>query len=165
MPKNSSLLRLTPFIDHQGLLRLGGRLQRSFLPSSAQHPLILPRESPLTNLIITEAHQKTLHGGTQLTLSYIRNHYWIIGGRAPVKTFILKCVKCSRYRQKRAQQLMGQLPIERITPSRHTYTLSFTHTGLDYAGPFTIKTWKGKNAKTYKAYIALFVCYSSSAFT
>ncbi|XP_071580104.1 uncharacterized protein [Temnothorax nylanderi] len=53
---------------------------------------------------------------------------------------------------------MGQLPAERITPSR-----PFEHTGVDYAGPFTIKTWRGRNAKTYKAYIALFVCFSTSA--
>lgn len=53
---------------------------------------------------------------------------------------------------------MGQLPTERITPSR-----PFTTTGVDYAGLFVIKTWKRKNTKTYKAYIALFVCYATSA--
>ncbi|XP_011883841.1 PREDICTED: uncharacterized protein LOC105570991 [Vollenhovia emeryi] len=53
---------------------------------------------------------------------------------------------------------MGQLPIERVTPSR-----PFLHTGIDYAGPFLTKTWRGKNARTYKTYIALFVCQSTSA--
>jgi len=53
---------------------------------------------------------------------------------------------------------MGQLPKERVTPNR-----PFTHSGIDYAGPFVIKTWKGKNAKSYKAYIVLFVCFSTSA--
>ncbi|XP_018367943.1 PREDICTED: uncharacterized protein LOC108764289 [Trachymyrmex cornetzi] len=158
LPTSNPLLRLTPFVDSKGLLRVGGRLQRSLLPPSEQHPLILPKDSPLTRLIIAEAHQRTLHGGTQVTLSYIRHDYWIIGGRSTVRSFILKCVRCARYRQKRAQQLMGQLPPERITPSR-----PFTHTGVDYASPFVIKTWKGKNAKTYKAYIALFVCYATSA--
>ncbi|XP_039307877.1 uncharacterized protein LOC120358265 [Solenopsis invicta] len=158
LSKNSVLLRLNPFLDGRGLLRVGGRLQRSLLTFSEQHPLIIPRESPLTDLIVADAHTKTLHGGTQLTLAYIRKLYWIIGGRVPVKAFILKCVTCARFRQERAQQLMGQLPKERVTPAR-----PFTHTGIDYAGPFTVKTWKGKNARTYKAYIALFVCYSSSA--
>jgi len=52
---------------------------------------------------------------------------------------------------------MGQLLKERINPSR-----SFLHSGVDYAGPFSDKTWKGKNARTYKT-IVLFVCLSTSA--
>ncbi|XP_071578007.1 uncharacterized protein [Temnothorax nylanderi] len=58
----------------------------------------------------------------------------------------------------RAHQLMGQLPLSRVTPSR-----PFAHTGVDYAGPLTIKTWKGRGAKTYKGWICVFVCFSTSA--
>lgn len=53
---------------------------------------------------------------------------------------------------------MGQFPVEKLTPSH-----PFLNSGVDYAGPFIIKTWKGKNARTYKAYLALFVCHSTSA--
>jgi len=67
-------------------------------------------------------------------------------------------MRCARYRQKRAQQLMGQLPPERVTPSR-----PFLHSGVDYAGPFTLKNWKGKNSRTYKGYLSLFICLSTSA--
>jgi len=35
LPASNPLLRLTPFVDSDGLLRLGGRLQRSLLPPSA----------------------------------------------------------------------------------------------------------------------------------
>jgi len=70
----------------------------------------------------------------------------------------LKCIQCTRFRRKRAQQLMGQLPKERVTPSR-----PFLNSGIDYAGPFSLKTWRGRNARTYKSYIALFVCLSTSA--
>jgi len=54
---------------------------------------------------------------------------------------------------------MGQLPFERVTPSH-----SFLHAGVDYAGPFLLKNWKGRNSRKYKAYIALFVCQATSAF-
>lgn len=158
LPKSNSLSSLTPYIDSQGLLRVGGRLQHSQLPDNAKHPFILPKESVLTTLIISDAHSRTLHGGTQITLSFTRQNYWIIRGRTAVKSFILKCVRCTRFRQQRAQQLMGQLPIERVTPSR-----PFLHSGVDYAGPFTIKTWKGRNAKTYKGFISLFICLATSA--
>lgn len=158
LPKSNPLLRLTPFMDSNGLLRIKGRLQLLQLPTAAQSPLILPKTSIFTSLVISDAHFRTMHGGTQSTTTFLRNEYWIVGGRAPVRSFILKCVKCARFRQKRAQQIMGQLSMERVTPSR-----PFLHSGIDYAGPFHLKTWKGKNSRTYKAYIALFICQATSA--
>lgn len=158
LPRSNPFIRLTPFLDSQGLLRIGGRLRFSSLLPAAKHPLIIPRHSPLTSLIISDAHERTLHGGTQMTLTYIRNNYWIIGGRAPVRSFILKCFRCARYRQKRAEQLMGQLPPERVTPSRPFY-----NSGVDYAGPFLLKNWRGRNSRTYKGYIVLFICLATSA--
>ena len=53
---------------------------------------------------------------------------------------------------------MGQLPASRVTPCR-----PFLHTGVDYAGPLTLKTFRGRRAKTYKGYFVIFVCFSSSA--
>ncbi|CAD6207987.1 GSCOCG00010262001-RA-CDS, partial [Cotesia congregata] len=61
-------------------------------------------------IIIADAHQKTLHGGVRDTLTYTRNHFWILSGRSLIKSIILKCARCARYRQKRACQLMGRLP-------------------------------------------------------
>ena len=58
----------------------------------------------------------------------------------------------------RAHQLMGQLPLSRVAPSR-----PFTHTGIDYAGPITLKTWRGRGAKTQKGWICVFVCFTTSA--
>lgn len=113
LPRFNSLLRLTPFLNPQGLSHVG-RLHLSQLPISAKHPLILPKKSTLTSLIITDTHLRTLHGGTQVTLLW--TEYWIIGGRSPVRSFILKYVRCCQYRQRRAQQIIGQLresqPIE-----------------------------------------------------
>ena len=133
------MIRLLRFIDSQGLLRLGGRLKNALIPTSAKHPYIIPKNSPLSNLIIREAHQQTYHGSTQDTLSYIRQTYWILGGRTPIRSFILKCVKCMRYRRTHAQHIMGQLPASRVNPSRE-----FLHTGVDYANPYVLKTWKAE---------------------
>lgn len=102
LPKSNTLTRLTPFVDKFGILRVGERLQNSLLDPEAKHPMLLPRHSPLTDLIIREAHHKTLHRGTQTTMAYIRRNYWIIGGRAPIRSFILRCVQCERYRKVRA---------------------------------------------------------------
>ncbi|XP_033228860.1 uncharacterized protein LOC117180470 [Belonocnema kinseyi] len=158
LPNSHYLSRLTPFIDFRGTLRLGRRLQASLLPLNSKHPFILPKESPSTRLIISDAHQYSLHRGTQDTLAYIRRDCWILGRRTQVSAYIWKCIRCARFRQKRARQLMGQLPANRVAPSR-----PFLHSGVDYAGPINLKTWKVRAARCYKAYIALFVCHSTSA--
>ena len=90
-----------------------------------------------------------LYGGTQLTLAYTHS-YWIVGGRAPVKTHVVRCVVCARRREIRAHQLMGQLPLFRVTASR-----PFAHTGVDYAGPLTLKAWKGRGARTHRGWICV----------
>lgn len=80
LPRSNHLLCLTPVLDSDNLLRLGDRLQSSLLSEDVKHPLILSRNSPLTSLIITDAHQWTMHGNAQMTLSLIRQTCWIIGG-------------------------------------------------------------------------------------
>ncbi|XP_011313352.1 uncharacterized protein [Fopius arisanus] len=142
LPRQHAMAKLTPRIDDQGILRLGGGLKNSLLDPDEIHQVILPRKSRLPTLIINEAHQKTLHGGAQLTMAYIRQRYWIVGGRKTVQAFILRCSVCTRFRATRAQQLMGQLPTPRATPSR-----LFLHTGIDYAGPLPILKWRPTNAQ------------------
>ncbi|XP_043267674.1 uncharacterized protein [Venturia canescens] len=158
LPKSHPITRLTGFIDHQGILRVGGRLKHSALQPDCKHSVILPRDSPLTALLIADAHERTLHGGTQLTLAYLRQSCWIIGGRGPVRSYILRCVRCARFRALKAQQLMGQLPISRVTPAR-----PFLFSGVDYAGPVSLKSWRGRGSKCHKGWLCIFVCFATSA--
>lgn len=53
---------------------------------------------------------------------------------------------------------MAALPAERCT-----FSLPFSHTGVDFAGPFELKTSKLRNAKLQKGYAAIFVCFSTRA--
>ena len=129
------LNRLTAYIDLSGIISVGGRLHKTQLDHHSKHSAIIPRNSQLTSLIIRHSQLSILHGGAQLTLALTRQEFRIIGGRAPVKSFILKCVTCARYRAQRAQQLMGQLPMARVTPPS-----PFTHTRIDYAGPININS-------------------------
>ncbi|XP_011689996.1 PREDICTED: uncharacterized protein LOC105451327 [Wasmannia auropunctata] len=158
LPKSSSLYRLTPFLDTEGRFRLRGRLQLSQLDLAEKHPLIQLRSSRLTDLIMDYYHKQTLHGGPQLMLSVIRRKFWILGGRLPVRSFIHRCVTCTRQRAVTGLQQMGQLPASRATPCQPFY-----HTGIDYAGPLTLKTFCRRGAKTYKGYFVIFICFSTSA--
>ena len=55
-------------------------------------------------------------------------------------------------------QLLGQLPLERVTPAS-----VFERVGLDYAGPFQIKYGCVRKPTVVKAYICLFVCLTVKA--
>lgn len=53
---------------------------------------------------------------------------------------------------------MGSLPPSRMTPSS-----PFTHTGVDYAGPFHISLSVDRGQRSTKDYVALFVCLCTKA--
>ncbi|XP_015118278.1 uncharacterized protein LOC107041956 [Diachasma alloeum] len=156
--RRSPLLRLVPFLDGEGLIRLTGRLHKSAVNEDFKHPVVLPASSRFMELMLFQVHQDIFHGGVQLMQATLWRKYWIIGGRRPVKGFILRCVTCARFRGAVAKQLMGQLPLRRITPAR-----SFLHCGVDSAGPVTLLTWRGHGAKTYKGFMVVFVCFTTSA--
>ena len=67
LPRKSKLLSLRPFVDAQGLLRVGGRASLSKLSYSRRHPIILPSDHVLTKLIVHSEHLRLLHAGPTLT--------------------------------------------------------------------------------------------------
>lgn len=156
--KNSKALNLNPYLDEKNIIRVGGRLRNSDLQTEQKHPIILGTHTHLTNLIIADAHKKTLHGGIQLMLCYLRSKYWIIHAKNAVKACIHKCLICARQRAATRTQIMGDLPKVRVTQAR-----PFLHSGVDFAGPLQILMSKGRGAKSNKAYIAIFICMATKA--
>ena len=153
--KQSDLHRLDPLVDADGLLRVGGRLRRGSLSTEVTHPVILPKRGHVTDLIVTHFHEKTQHGGRDMTLSEIRTSgFWIVQGRMAVARHILKCVKCKRLRGTLCQQKMADLPAERLQP-----TEPFCYTGVDYFGPFYVRERRSE----VKRWGVLFVCLNSRA--
>ncbi|XP_070172233.1 uncharacterized protein [Polyergus mexicanus] len=157
LPRSSSLLSLYPSLGKDKLIRLGGRIDHSSLSYDERHPIILPKHR-ISDLLIAQAHKASLHGGTQLTLRILRQNYWIISARTSVKSLIRSCVKCVRERARTSQQLMGNLPQPRVTPSA-----PFSHTGVDYAGPMNIIPSVGRGQRSKKYYVAVFICLSTKA--
>lgn len=154
----SKILSLNPFIDQNGLLRVGGRIKNAYIQEDMKHPYIISHEGHLTNLLIDQAHMNTFHGGARLTLARLREHYWIIGGNRAIKKRLRTCVICRRHAPTKQNQLMGDLPAARINPTR-----PFFHTGVDFTGYVDVKSNKGRGIKTTKGYIAVFVCMATKA--
>ncbi|XP_062699619.1 uncharacterized protein LOC134284635 [Aedes albopictus] len=155
--KRSPVRRLSPFIDCEGVLRVGGRLNLSQLPFQSKHPALLPKNHPFTRLLAEHYHRKLVHGGGRLLLSSIREEYWPLDGRRLVKSIVRNCFRCARHRPVPLQQQIGQLPMSRVIPGR-----PFSVSGVDYAGPLYIKAIH-KRAAPAKAYLCVFVCFITKA--
>ncbi|XP_039304174.1 uncharacterized protein LOC105205337 [Solenopsis invicta] len=141
--KNSSILRLNPFIDEIGILRVGGRLKFSHLPYDAKHPILLPGRHPFSRLIVIHEHQRHFHAGPQATLSAVRQNYWLVSARDVTRQIIRNCIVCIRRSPKMASTLMGNLPKHRITVPERPFFIC----GIDYAGPFYIKEPKSQKTQ------------------
>lgn len=156
--KTSSLASLNPFLDSDGIMRVGGRLENSPHSYQAKHPVIL-KSHFLVTLIVRSVHERQLHAGPQLTLCSLREEYWIVRARQVVRAVTSKCVICTRERATIPTQIMGPLPNVRVTP----VSRAFLHCGVDYAGPFLVRVASGRGRKSHKTYVALFVCMSTRA--
>lgn len=160
LKKTDPLISLLPFIGHDGLLRVGGRLVESSLDYDHKHQILLPQKGAITKLIVEQIHKVTFHGGAQLMLNYLRQKYWLIAGRRTVNQHIRKCVKCCRVKGLTSRQIMGNLPASRVNIGR-----VFSRTGVDYAGPIYVKvpTSNSRKYSTVKGYIAVFVCLATKS--
>ncbi|XP_051167305.1 uncharacterized protein LOC127285366 [Leptopilina boulardi] len=156
--QKSKLKSLNPFLDNQGLLRVGGRLDNSDFAFESKHPIILENHF-IVKLLIWDAHEKTIHGGLRDTLSHLRQLYWIIHPRPLIKSILHKCFICVKYRAKLAKQLMANLPRPRVVrPER-----AFIDCGIDYAGPLQVRMIGGRGNRSQSCYIAVFVCFAVKA--
>jgi hypothetical protein len=149
------LQRLRAYMDDDGLMRVGGRLQQSLISEEAKHPVILPGNHKTVELLARQVHECNGHVGSEHVLSLLRERYWIIGGRRLIRRIVHQCIRCKRILARPQQQLMGQLPAVRVTAS----TAPFDNVGVDVFGPFEVKIGRS----VHKRYGCIFVCMSSRA--
>ena len=149
------MYKLDPFIDDNGILRVGGRLRRPNLNDDHKFPIILPKNDHVSSLIVRYFHENVKHQGRGITLNELRsNGYWIIQGTAAVSKCITECTVCCKLRGATQEQKMADLPIDRMDP-----TPPFTYAAVDYFGPWIIK----ERRKELKRYGFLFTCLASRA--
>ena len=153
--KESPLYRLDPFLDRNGLIRVGGRVKRTSLHENLKFPYVLPTDHPITTLIIRHFHDLTHHQGRGLTCGEIRaNGFWVVRLTKMVKSLIRKCVTCNRLRGRPVEQKMSDLPSDRAEPAP-----PFLHSGCDVFGPFVVTLGR----KALKRYAVIFTCLVSRA--
>ncbi|XP_062619290.1 uncharacterized protein LOC134280860 [Saccostrea cucullata] len=158
--KASLLHRLSPFLNENGILRVGGRLSQSSLPVEQRNPMILPGKAHLTTLLISHVHERVQHQGRLITEGALRNcGYWVIGAKRAISSFIDKCVICCKLRGTLECQKMADLSSDRISPGP-----PFTSVGVDTFGPWMIVSRKTRGGMAHsKRWALLFTCLVTRA--
>ncbi|XP_072168946.1 uncharacterized protein [Diadema setosum] len=149
-----SLEKLAPQVVN-GVLRVGGRIGKAAINFNSKHPIILPHDHHVTRLIIEHHHHLVGHSGAGMTWSSLREQYWIVKGGAAVRHVIGKCLACKRRNAKPSEQVMAELPEERVNPVR----APFTYVGVDYFGPLYVKQGRSR----VKRYGCIFTCLTMRA--
>ena len=153
--KSNSLVPLHPIVDSSDLIRVGGREHNSKACYSSQHPIVLHGKHPVTKLIIRSEHTRLLHAGPRLLMSSINRCFHVIGLHKTVRSITRACITCRRINVRPQPQMLGQLPMERVTPDS-----VFDRVGVDYAGPVYVKYGYTRKPTVIKSYICLFVSLS-----
>jgi hypothetical protein len=156
--RHSHLKLLNPYLDPDGIIRVGGRISRANLSYDRTHPIVLHGKHSITHMIITAEHHRMLHPGPSLLSASISLKFHIINLHRVVRKVTHECVTCKRYSGRVMSQQEGQLPLERITPDT-----VFEKVGIDYAGPFLIKRGHTRKPTIVKAYVCLFVSLTVKA--
>ena len=153
-PESKAIAKLNPFIDQDGILRVGGRLGNCAL-IKLRHPCILPKKCISTDIIISWHHRKVNHLGRTTTTNELRsNGFWVLNITSQVSRILKNCFRCRLYRGKVGEQLMSELPAKRTEMEG-----PFTYCGVDIFGPFRVK----EGRKEVKRYGSVFTCFSSRA--
>ena len=151
--RSSSLFKLDPFLDTNGVLRVAGRLKRSMLDINEVHPVILPKANLITETIVTWCHENVAHSGRSMTLNNLgKSSLWLISANSVVQRTIFRCVTCRKLHGVFGYQKMTDLPKDRCIEAP-----PFTHYGGNMFEPFVIR----ERRSDLKRYCALFTCFAN----
>ena len=143
------------FVDERGILRVRGKFDRNVRTFGRSFPILLPKDSLLTTLIVRELHETLSHIGLYALLSELRKNFYIPSIFSVVKKILRDCVTCKRLNKKPI--LLNQSPYReiRMDPPKVPFAAIYA----DYIGSFTIENCGTKS----KAYILCITCMWSRA--
>ncbi len=130
-------------------------------PESPTRPLrltILHPKSPLTKLLLTSLHSVYSHAGPIAMASILASSFVIPNLRNLLKHVSRSCLTCQKAYARPLSHMMGMLPEARTTPAP-----PFWRTGVDFAGPLTLRLGHTRKPALVKCYVVVFVCLTTKA--
>lgn len=154
--RNSSVFRMLPFLDVDGVMRVRGRTDAAaYMTDFAKNPVILAKQHRLASLIVEWEHKRMRHQQQEAVVCAVQQRYCIPHLRQLVRSVKSRCQTCRIRSATPVVPIMGQLPEDRLTP----YVRPFTYTGLDYFGPIFVAVGRRRE----KRWVALFTCMTVRA--
>ena len=89
------------FLDDNHLICCGGQIHNTPTYELAKFPILLPTNCSFTDLIVMDTHSKLHHGSVSITVTALRQVYWILSTHQYVRELLRRCVTCNK--------LMGKL--------------------------------------------------------
>ncbi|XP_075159812.1 uncharacterized protein LOC142232963 [Haematobia irritans] len=154
----SSLSTLNPFLDSDFIIRANGRLANSYLPYKEKYPIVLPGNSSFCKLYLSHLHVFLAHGECNQMCRFVQTEFYIPRLKSRVKHVIQRCKIRIIYKHKPSSQIMAPLP-----PERCTLSPPFHVSGIDFAGPFELKSSPLRKSPIIKGYVCVFICFSTKA--
>ena len=128
--------RLAPFLDEQGIWRIGHRM-KEYTPftQDGKPPAFLPHKNRLTRLIMEHAHNMK-HSGVEETVSRFRLlGFWTTQAGKLAKSVRNFCVVCRYLDKQPMKQKMGSLPKNQLVSP-----IAWGHLEMDLFGPFSYRS-------------------------
>lgn len=91
-------------VNDEGLPECQGRIQRSY-------HVFLPSGDLFSHRLVQSVHCETLHSGVSLTMTAVRETYWIPKLQSVTKSVIQECWGC-----KRLHVIIAQIPLPGMLP-------------------------------------------------
>ena len=87
-----------------------------------RHPILLGKQY-LTEVFIRSHHIQRMHQGVDALLTFIRNRFWIVGGRRLVRQVKRRWMRSKRHDSAPCSEVTAPLPAQRIQFERPTAIL------------------------------------------
>ena len=145
--------QLNLFIDCNSLIRVKGKFSSDF--GGSTFPVLLPKESSLTSLIIRDVHERNSHSGIYSVVRELRREFWIPKCFSRVKQELRKCVPCKRYNGRPIELNQNVYKEWRVSPPQQVFSSIF----IDYMGPWQVELGSSR----IKVWILVITCLHSRA--
>ncbi|XP_068210785.1 uncharacterized protein [Palaemon carinicauda] len=136
--------QLNIYMEKFGILRVRCKVPKWKQDNYLHFPILLHKDSKLTNLIVLDMHQKFGHLGLYALLSEMRKKFWIPHYFSVVKNILKGCIQYKRFNERTVKLNQSSYRDFRTNPPK----IPFSYIFVDHLGPYYVKV-NGKKSKVW----------------